>query len=496
MNKLNQQENLVNENIGGQFPYVLINDGEVFYTNNIREIFEHENSILKQRELDFVSVYSMLSFGYIIGDYTLLNNLNRQAWRSVLDSKGNYNFLDFKEYNTFKESPKYIAKKLLIHLENELREQCVGRKNIYILLSGGMDSRVVASIIKRLEKNGEISAQIHGVTWGIKNSRDVVYAKNICEDYNWKWHYAELNSNYLFENIKVAAIELGAEISPIHLHRYNWFKNNTTKEDIVIAGSYGDSVGRAEYSSIRVENLKPLSPRERYDFLRLPYKKYAKNEIKKRLIEFRERYPNATESQLNEYEQQGHYMRRMLGNVANIVSNWTNFYQAFTNQETAKLMFRYTYQSRTDEVYKELLTLVDPSMLEIAWARTGVRYSAEDKGKSERDKLAKNHHKYGIWLRKDNKDFIEEKLFDGTLENLYIFDMNHLKSMFELWQKEPISLHSGLNDKISWLTTLSIFIKNYQVSGPKKIRQKTIDLGKIKSVYREKAYIAVKSLKK
>ncbi|MDO6450503.1 asparagine synthase-related protein [Oceanobacillus profundus] len=494
MEKINKKECLVNKNIGGAYPYFYIKDNQVFYSNKITEILE--NNSINQRELDVVSVYSMLSLGYVVGDYTLLKSLKRLAWRSELDSKGNYSFFDFKEYNKVNEDTKVMAKSLLTHLEDELRKQCLHRKNVYILLSGGMDSRVVASIINKLEKNSEISAQIHGVTWGVTDSRDVVYARNICEKYNWNWHYAELNADYLIENFNIAAIDLAAEISPVHVHRYNWFKNNATKEDVVIAGSYGDSVGRAEYSSVRVEDLTPLSHVDKYDFLKLPYKKYVHKGIENRLKEFRDRYPNATEAQLNEYERQAHYMRRMLGNVANIINNWSNFYQAFTDEETAKLMFRYSYSNRTDEVYKELLTLIDPSLLKIAWARTGLSYSEEKVENIQVDKLSKNHHKYGSWMRENNRDYIEERLFDGTLEDLGIFDLKHLRTMFKLWQKEPINIHSRLNDRISWLTVLSIFIKHYNVNNTNRLYKTGFDLGKVKSVYREGAYILMKSLKK
>src|SRR5699024_8134982 len=127
---------------------------------------------------------------------------------------------------------------------------------IYILLSGGMDSRVVAAVIKKLERNNEFEGKVHGVTWGRKESRDVVYAQNICSRYGWEWHYAPLDANYLLKNFNVAGIELNAEISPVHVHRYTWFQH-LTQEDIVIAGSYGDSIGRGEYSSVKVARLKP-----------------------------------------------------------------------------------------------------------------------------------------------------------------------------------------------------------------------------------------------
>src|SRR5699024_4321475 len=158
-------------------------------------------------------------------------------------------------------------------------------------------------------------------------------------------------------------------------------------------------------------------PKEKYSFLKKTVGKEAKIELEKRLIEFRARYPKANWNQINEYERQAHYMRRMLGNVANIVGKWTTFHQAFSSEKVAQAMFKYHYTVRSDDVYRDLLKRLDPSLLEIAWARTGIPYS---KLNGISDELSKNHHRYGEWLREDSLDLIEKRLFDGTLEKLGI----------------------------------------------------------------------------
>ncbi|MGN7381663.1 asparagine synthase-related protein [Paenibacillus sp. SAFN-117] len=488
MKKLMDGQILMQNNVGGLYPYMFKKEDGIYYSDQCQSAV----SLLSEEErvIDEASVYSMLCYGYICGDRTLIRNLFRLPWLTEFHSSGELVHHSVEPYNLEESPPKEIAKQLIAALSKEIREQCQNYDHIYLLLSGGMDSRVVAAILRQLEKNGEIQGRIHAVTWGKNNSRDVVYAQKISELFQWEWHYAELNESYLLSNFELAAVKLGAEISPAHLHRFNWFER-LGKDSIVLAGSYGDSIGRAEYSSVHASRLKPHCPRERYSLLNTELLNDVDAELKKELAQFRARYKEASYEQLNEYEMQAHYLRRMLGNAANLIMNWTHFYQAFTAKEVFTLMWKYRHTVRNDQIYFELLQMIEPKLLDLAWARTGNKYGGDGEG----DTLSKKHHDYGLWLRKHCSDFMEEHLFNQQMHKLNLFDMKQLAFMYKEWRKEPEAIHSKLGDRLSWITVLSLFVNHYGLqSRSQRVKRSIIDIPKLKAKIYEKTYRIGKSI--
>ncbi|GIP35029.1 asparagine synthase-related protein [Paenibacillus sp. J2TS4] len=488
MNILKDGQFLIQSQVGGVYPYIIKKDGRYHYSNQFQEVvslLSDENKLL-----DEVSVYSMLCYGYICGDRTLIRNVFRLPWLTEMGANGEQIHHSTTQYNSQEGSPVEITKRLIEALKKEIRGKCANYHRIYLLLSGGMDSRVVAAILKSLEKNNEIQGTIHAVTWGKRNSRDVVYAKKISELFQWEWHYAELDESYLLSNFEVAAAKLGAEISPVHLHRFNWFER-LGEHDIVLAGSYGDSIGRAEYSSVHASRLKQHCPRERYSLLKTDLLNEADLELRKDLASFRERYKGASNEQINEYEMQAHYLRRMLGNAANLIMHWTNFYQAFTDKDVFSLMWKYKHSVRNDQIYYELLQMTEPKLLDLAWARTGSKYGEAGSG----DQLSKRHHDYGLWLREHCAELMKEQLFHRDLHKLNLFDMKQLAYMYKEWQKEPKAIHSKLGDRLSWVAVLSLCVSKYGLqSRNQQISKRIVDIPKLKAKIYEKTYRIGKSI--
>ena len=81
--------------------------------------------------------------------------------------------------------PEQAARELRVRLEKELLEVTKGRERILLQLTGGLDSRVIAGILKKLEP--QISGAIVCTTWGQRSSRDVAYAERIAHWYNWEF---------------------------------------------------------------------------------------------------------------------------------------------------------------------------------------------------------------------------------------------------------------------------------------------------------------------
>src|SRR5690606_4221572 len=111
-----------------------------------------------------------------------------------------------------------IADKLYILLRNEVKSYIVDKKRIGILLSGGMDSRIVAGILNDLVEDKAIDIEgITAYTWGNKDSRDVIYANRICDLFGWKFKHYTVEPEDLWNNIIFSALN-GCEYSGMHLH--------------------------------------------------------------------------------------------------------------------------------------------------------------------------------------------------------------------------------------------------------------------------------------
>src|SRR3989304_2821868 len=240
-------------NLGFFNPYYIKNNKLRIY-NSFKDALT-ENA---KKELDPASFIQIISKGYCFGNRTLIKGLFKSPWMAKPSvDMDKWNYFDLPKHHNFILDEVEIAEKLYLLLEIELFEYCASKQNIGILLSGGMDSRISTGVLNNLVKKAKISPNITALTWGIENSRDVVYAKEIAKRFKWKWEHFELSSTNLLNNIGIVS-EIGCEVSPIHLHsmpEVRKFKGL----DCIIASSFGDSIGRAVYSSRHISKLSNIS---------------------------------------------------------------------------------------------------------------------------------------------------------------------------------------------------------------------------------------------
>ena len=177
-------------------------------------------------------------------------------WHSRLNADGMLERLPGIQHSAREEPHERSAKTFRKFLEEELHDVALGRDRLLLMLTGGLDSRVVAGVLRHIEP--ELKAQIVCVTWGFPESRDVVYARRIAGLYDWEFVHVPYDSSVLWANIQRAAIWGGSEVTGVNLHGEDWFQN-AGKSDLAIASSFGDSVGRAEFSYHNLLSLR-LAP--------------------------------------------------------------------------------------------------------------------------------------------------------------------------------------------------------------------------------------------
>lgn len=429
LKKLDNNEVYSTKTFGCFCPYwTKDDDGNVY----ISDCFEEISSIISMDRsyIDPVAVISLLQFNYIHGNRTLVKGIYKIPWRATLTHKGEIIRNPAIPHGCVKEKPKDVAFKLKELLLEELKEYTKNYQHVHILLSGGLDSRVTAGILHILQKDRAF--KVTAVTWGLEYSRDVEYAKRIAKLYDWELVHIPINPSVLRENIFESCRYCGSEIAGLHLHGMKWFKN-LTKKDLVLATSFGDSIGRGEFSG---KSLKDVTFAKFQNHWNLVYPDIYKKCLMDLDNDRKLAFENTTDSEywaLCELDLQENYMRRMIAHAMGYITQWTNLEQVFTSDAIVKYIWSLDPKFRTTEVYKELFKIIDMDLYAIPWARNGISF---DGIKEQNKNLTKNFHEYDKWLRSDLHSLLNELINNGELNTLNIFDMDMLHLLWSNWTHE------------------------------------------------------------
>lgn len=445
------------QNLTGVDAYIKSHSYESVYCDISEAINNTKSNII-----DPSGVLGVLMKNYCIGDRTLVQGISKVPFMSkVVDS--NLIESELKPHLNLKFSDEDIANTFIDLMTKEAIDFIKGKKNIGILLSGGMDSRIVAAIIKKLQNEEVFCGNVVALTWGIKDSRDVVYSERIANMFDWDFIHIPLTSETLFENILLAGSR-GAEYSPIHLHAMHSI-SNLKNIDGIFAGSYGDSIGRGEYSGVKAKDLQDFfkTNLNLFGFLKASVEKNSIKILKKDINDYRNRFPGRTESSYREMEMQMHYMRRQLNSCMSVINEKIPLHQMFTIPDVFGYVWSLNFECRTDNIYEKMLMILNGKLLDIPWARNGKKYN--DIYAEQEDTYSKTYHKYGDWLRNEHRKFITEKILNGNLQKLGIFNDKALFYWCKNWRTDKRPQADILDEKMAWLASLSIFVEQHQIKG-------------------------------
>ena len=446
------------QHLGFNNPYFIKDEVPFIIKRRFSDILKDFDSVLK---IDSASVIEMLSKNYFFADRTILQGISRTPWQA----KPNDSFTKWK----FNQPPAHdkkiiteeeIAIKLFEKICNEIEDYIGNKKNVGVLLSGGMDSRMVAGSIDYLIKNKRVNdLNIIGLTWGNEGSRDVMYAQEITRRLGWKWKQYTVDTNSLRGNIK-ETVENGCEYSPIHLHAIPQIRDDNTL-DVILAGSYGDSVGRAEYGGRNVTVLAPIDKTIRNfgGIINDKVYKTVRQDIKKDIQFYHSLFPAKEKYMQNELDYELHFMRRMLNPCMELLTENSEFYQVFTSPEVYGYMWSIDPQKRNDMVYYHMMKEFKTDLSDIPWARTGLPYMSKG---GVPDNYSSQHHSYIDIINYEMLDELREIIFSGNLEQTGIFDMSNVYHLVKLIKKYPLN-HIHFVEKILWLASLSLLLEKNDI---------------------------------
>ncbi|GAB7020488.1 asparagine synthase-related protein [Halostagnicola bangensis] len=443
--------------IGSHYPYYR-NPNPNYVSLDIGDIIE--NIPKSERELDVSGVIEILFYRRLFADRTLVQGVRRSPWLAKPSESG-WSFHDIPNHNTRIRPDNDIVDELKTKLYDEAKRYISNAKSVGILLSGGLDSRVVSGILRQLQIEGYIDS-VSAYTWGINGCKDVEYAKRISVDFGWDFEHIELSPEQLWDNIILTG-KLGAEFAPYHLHALPEIreKNNV---DVIIAGSYGNSIGRGEYSGSKVTQLDPIIPKRLNKFGLLPQKVISKHShtVYGDGYGYRSRTNRSELYQYQEIEQQLHYMRRGLQSCMTHVAERTPLHQLFTSPEVVELMWSLKPEIRGLSHYKKLLKQLPGSLHTIPDAKRGNLFKDNT---ATNDELYTHSHKYGVWLRNDLRTQLIDLINSGPVVD-HLFNEQAIDRLFRIWTHGSTISMNKVDDIVAWLASLTIFLDTYSINVP------------------------------
>lgn len=375
---------------------------------------------------DVSSILSILSFNYPVGDRTLVQEVSRSPWLSSFDENGRIVEQPIPSHGTARVKPGVFAAKMLQLLSEEAVSACQDKDEIYVLLSGGLDSRIIAGVLQRAHAAGAIKVKPIALSWGLEGSRDVYYARKVAGILGFEFQHIQMSPEDVYCNIVDGSKEIGCLVPPNHLHCMSWFKN-LSKSSLVLAGSYGDSIGRAEFSGRHVLELDYLKPINAFGLLKSDLLDGAVSGLGQDFQRLKQRAGNAEKYVYCEHQAQGYYMRSMIAHVMNVINGSSNLYQMFTAPSVYQYVWSIHPAYRDNRMYGHLLELLHPDLARMPWARTNKAL----KGKTQwADKsLTKDFHTYKDWVQGPLYDDIVKLNDPDWFESTGVFDAENVKKL-------------------------------------------------------------------
>lgn len=446
--------------LGGVYPFYDPGHPD-FYSLDPGEVIARKAESGSPLSLDVSAIACKVGLPYLLGNRTLVKGMKRTPWVERMVAAGKWELAPLPEHGNHHPDPDDFTSRFADALESEMESYVGTAATVGILLSGGMDSRVVAGLLRKVQECNPGQFTVVALTWGDAGSRDVVYAERIARQFGWELKHFPLTADSLGHNIELAG-KAGAEVSGLHLHAMPQIAE-VDGLDLILAGSYGDSVGRAEFSGKRVSALKPTLPAniDPFGVLKYGIRRSAMDDLRRDVRcsgHFRQ---GDSALRTFEIEQEMHYMRRMLQSCMFEIARKTPLYQMFTAPSVFGMMWQLAPELRGDKWYDRILQILPGRLLDIPWARTGGRYLDNS---SESDNLPKSYHAYGKWLRNDLKDVVVSRVNGDRIRGLGLFNDRGLDSALNAWARARTDGSNSLDELMAWLASLDTFLATYPVS--------------------------------
>ncbi len=231
---------IVNDRMGLYPLYYAHFNGELLFGSGVRALLADRTL---SRDVDLVAISELLRFDHAFNDHTLLENVHLLPQASVLTFSGGqmtihpYWTLEYpRQYRL--QSEQSLIEQLNHHLRKAIKRQAPGDIPAGILLSGGLDSRVILAMLR----DGVVDESFHTFTWGMPGADDVRFAKELAAKVGAQHHYFELRPDWLFDMAEEGVRATDGLGNVINLHAMATLKEEAEFAKIIYKGFMGDAM--------------------------------------------------------------------------------------------------------------------------------------------------------------------------------------------------------------------------------------------------------------
>ena len=379
LDKENDEILIINDRYGF-YTFYCYKEDESFCFCNLPKIIADS---LQKKSINFKSVQDFFSYGYLLGDKTLINEINKVPPASIIKvKKREIKFRSYWNWNYIKKARNVryeeAVEKLGVLWIEAVKKIIMKHEKVYMTLSGGLDSRAILAAIDYLGMNHKVESAI---TFGIKDCLDFVLASQAAKAAKVKHIFIELNADLWWNNIVSSIDNVMAENSIIHGHgsclklippKYIFL--NGFAGDLVLGGSFlkKELIDNNEsyILSYLEENLKADGLENRF----------AIKGINGREID------DATVWKSTDY----FFINNRVKNFTNCNINGDTYYRAypFFDNDLIEYVYSLPQEWRLDsKIYKAMLLKYFPKFYQdISWHKTGLPIGIDDEDLDKKEK--------------------------------------------------------------------------------------------------------------
>lgn len=202
---------LVSDRFGANRHYYLRRPGTLHVACEIKALAV----FLDRIEIDPAGLASLLSFGYHLGDLTILRDVRCLPQARHIEFRPASDTFEFESYWNYPygESDPWIASEgelaeaLYEHLARALKRRLHRVEKILLPMSGGLDSRTMAGLLAQSDFSGEVLSY----SYGQSSSRDVRYGRAIARKLGYRHLHIPTPADFMTRHLEQAAWRFDSE---------------------------------------------------------------------------------------------------------------------------------------------------------------------------------------------------------------------------------------------------------------------------------------------
>lgn len=231
---------IANDRMGLYPLYYAHFNGELLFGSGVRALLA---DTALPRNVDLVAISEFLRFDHVFNDRTLLADVHLLPQASLLTFANGK--MEIRPYWTLTYPRQYklqteaeLIEQLNHYLRQAIKRQAPGDIPAGILLSGGLDSRVILAMLR----DGIVDDSFHAFTWGMPGADDVRFAKELAAKTGVRHHYFELKPDWLFDMAAEGVRATDGLGNVINLHAMATLKEEAEFAKIIYKGFMGDAM--------------------------------------------------------------------------------------------------------------------------------------------------------------------------------------------------------------------------------------------------------------